>query len=141
MGEFWQAEADRNGTTAAEELQSFYAEEEQARLADEARLREPENALKFLNDEIETNNKGFDVENDDPECWVEPVERVLEVLEVEVGWSFKTNHTMVRARAVGKSGLTGEIRCCVDNYAGSFYEPPSGETNAEWKWEGDGNAR
>lgn len=129
IGEFWQAEGERKGTSAAEEAESFFTEMADEEAKENARLREPFVAVDILRSAIEQWNKDAE-----PEDAVTQVYLVREVLDAESSWSFRTTKTHIRARALDSEGREGVINYWESSYSGSFYEPPDGDMEIAWEY-------
>lgn len=143
---FFMSEADRNGTTPAEELDSFLDDIEKEQEAEDRRYKDPNEVKGMLNHEIREMRQymwaevkrmarnGYDIEADElAQCFFPYVDRILEIDEGH-GPNIMSSRGTSRVLAIAKrsDGVVDVIEADVDTYGGSFYEPPSHEANIRW---------
>lgn len=120
MGEFWQAEAEREGKTPGELQDEFYQmiDEDNRNVENDMR----EDALNLLR------SPSFD---DDKleivgECSL-AVTKIVEILDCESNQSFRESGGMLRAKVLLATGECVIAKWTSWSSPGSFYEPPDGE--------------
>ena len=134
------AETEGKGQTGGEVMMEVFDDLEKSRVEHENNLRKPDVALaecrkiieqwnKYENETAEQNPKY--AKQYPPDIQPMPV-KVLRVVSAEFGESFR--HTKLIVEAVADNGKFGTLTVTDTYYGGSFYEPPDGETNIEWKF-------
>lgn len=132
-GEFFQSEAEHEGkgrsggelmSETLDEIAGSYEEEEK-------RWKENlSDTLSFLQKAVEEYN-GFDPDPDFPPL-AKPVS-IEEVLDVQVGGSFRTSTLLIKARAKKEDSSEGTIVYKSWHSSGSYYEPPDGDVSIKWE--------
>lgn len=131
MGEFFNAEADREGKgrSGSEVMMDMFDEIEQSYRAEEKSWRnDPAGLLEKLQQEIKEYNAA------DPESEQYPIPAsIVEILELKVDGSFKTSTFSVRARCTRDDGTTGILIFSSSQYSGSMIDPPDYDCDIRWE--------
>jgi len=143
---FFMSEADRNGTTPAEEVESFVSDIEREQAIEDRRYRDPAEVKDMINHEIREirrymwaevkmltrNGHTLDAE-DLAMCFIPYVDRILEIDEADAPRIMSRRaETRILAIARRSDGEVDVVEMTGDSYGGSFYEPPSNEVDVRW---------
>jgi hypothetical protein len=128
--EFWEAEAQREGREAHELQQDFFDEMDKEITEQENVLRNPAEALKFLDSLVKNWNDGID--EVDRDIFVPGgLVMVESIEEVKICQSFRSSSAHMVARVLFSDGIVRKVRATSSYYDGSFYEPPDYDLNLE----------
>lgn len=135
-------EADRNGTSIEEEAADYEAilQEMEAEVLGE--WHNPAHVLAVAREWLTDLNRG-DLEyhertgrarGENPPVLVPLPRRIVEILEVSGGASFRGHNVRVRALAIREHGQR-DVLHLTDSYdrGGSYYDPPDGESEVWWE--------
>lgn len=132
-GEFFQSEAEREGKgrSGGELMSEMFNEIADSYEEEEKRWKENlPDTLAFLQKEIDEYND-FDPDPDFPPV-AKPIS-IEEVLDVQVGGSFRTTTLLIKARCKKEDGSEGTIVYNSWHSSGSYYEPPDGDISIKWE--------
>jgi hypothetical protein len=129
--EFFEAEAAREGRSAAEVMAEMFISLADEEAAEEAHLKEPETALHYLRKAVERWNEYFD-HGEEHDALPVPVE-VLQVLEASYRIRGLKTTTVLKARVRVDNGKVGVYSFDSWHHAGTYVEPPEADENLLWE--------
>lgn len=129
--EFWNKMGEMEGKPAHQVMDEFYSDMEKERQEQENKYKIPEVALATLVEAVGQENKWRRENRERPMAM--PA-KVLEVISVAYSFGIKNQSTKITVRAVTKGKRVGILEYSEWETAGSFYEPPDGETQISWKF-------